>query len=53
MKRVLFAESAVFHGFHTLRMILLILSHVIVAALALSAGKSNLCTHINCPPYSF
>ena len=46
MHGVLLAESAVLAGFHSVRMILLFLGHVVVALLAFSTGQCNLDTHV-------
>lgn len=45
VQRVCFAESAIFLGFHTIRMCLLILRQVVVTPLALRACQGNLRTH--------
>ena len=45
MQRVSLAESAVFLGFHAVRMSLLILRHVVIALLALRACQCNFCAH--------
>ena len=39
------AESAVLLGLHTIRMRLLVLRHIVIATLALRAGKCDLGTH--------
>lgn len=45
MKSMSLAESAVFLGFHSVRMILLILGCIVVTLLAFSTCQSNSCTH--------
>ena len=46
MRRVLFAETAVFLCLHTIRMGLLILRRIVVSLLAFCAGKCNTCTQV-------
>lgn len=45
MIRVFLAESAILLGFHTIRMSLLILRHVVVTVLAFRTLQSNSCAH--------
>ena len=45
MQRMGLAESAILLGFHTIRMSLLILSHVVVTVLAFRTLQSNSCAH--------
>ena len=45
MHRMSLAESAVLLGFHSVRMSLLILGHVVIALLAFCACQCDLCAH--------
>ena len=50
MERMLFAETAVLVEFESVGVVFLVLHIVIVALLALSAGKSYACSHKLQPP---
>ncbi len=51
MQRMSLAEPTIFLGLHSVRMRLLILSHIVVSVLALGTSQGDLGAHILFPPF--